>query len=63
MREREREINIHISSPLHRPLVTKVLLFLISSGFFCRNDGVAEPVFFICKLLLRPWDLSHRVER
>ena len=28
------------------------------------NDGDATPVFLcICKLLLRPWYLSHRVER
>ena len=28
-----------------------------------RNDGDAKPVFFIRKLLPRPWDLSHGVER
>ena len=27
------------------------------------NGGNAEPNFLIFKLLLRPWDLSHRLER
>ena len=28
-----------------------------------RNGGDEKPVFHTFKLLLRPWDLSHRVER
>ena len=32
--------------------------------FFVRNDGDATPSFFcFLKLLLRPWDPSHRLER
>ena len=27
------------------------------------NHGDAKPVFFVFELLLRPWDLSHRVDR
>ena len=30
---------------------------------FVRNDGDATPGFCILKLLLQPWDLSHRVKR
>ena len=30
---------------------------------YFRNDGDAKPDLLIFKLLLRPWDLAHRVER
>ena len=30
---------------------------------FPRNDGDAKPNMFTFKLRLRPWDISHRVER
>ena len=32
-------------------------------GVFFRNDGDTKPFYVIFMLLLRPWDLSYRVER
>ena len=34
-----------------------------STNAFFRNDGDGKLEVFIFKLLLRPWDLSHCVER
>ena len=40
------------------------ILFVFSKMVLSRNNGNAKTAFFlIYKLLLRPWDLSHRVER
>ena len=50
--------NLHCS-PFHRPLAAKSECFQKVCGF--RSDGLQKLICF--KLLLRPWDLSHRVER
>ena len=54
-------VYIHISPPLHRPLAGKSYVCL--KCLFFRNLGDAKPDLLIFKLLLRPWDPSHRVER
>ncbi len=57
---------------MHTYLNTHKFPFASASGgnnpsFFLnvyfRNDGDVCTTIFVFKLLLRPWDLSHRVER
>ena len=53
---------IYIYIYIHRPPMAHIL-FLCSKNVFSKNNGDAKPVFLFVFVLLRPWDISHRVER